>query len=94
MKRLRSGGLLSGGLLHYLRSGHVSRGQSRGRRPLFPMKWTLFSLFPFMIQKKLSKASMSSGANWASTKTKGIEEVGNSGTVGQRGLYREEKPSD
>ena len=59
------------------------------------MKWTLFFLFPFMVQKKLSKASIPSGANWASTKTKGIEEeAGESGTGGQRGLNREEKPSD
>lgn len=38
MKRLRSGGLFSGYLLHCLHSGHVSRGH----RPSLTKKWALF----------------------------------------------------
>lgn len=74
MKRLRSDGILSDCLLHGLRSGHVSRGQSRGRRPLLPMKWNFFFLFLFTVIKIGQGFSIK---RWqpsgASTETKGIE---------------------
>lgn len=79
MKRLRSGGLLSGCLLHYLRSGHVSRGQSHGRRPLFPMKWTFFFLFPSMVKRcQLGKYRDEGDRNRG----------GGKGIGGQRGLNK------
>lgn len=94
MKRLRSGGLLSGCLLHYLRSEHVSRGQSRGRRSLFPMKWTLFFLFPFMA-KKIGQGFGTNRCQLGNYRDEGDRSRGGGkGIGGQRGLNREEKPSD
>lgn len=88
MKRLRSGGLFSGYLLHCLHSGHVSRGH----RPSLTKKWALF--LGGWGYKKLGRCSVSRGASWPRREPKGIEgKIGNikMEMEGKRGLNREEE---
>lgn len=79
MKRLRSGGLSSGCLLHCLHSGHVSRGH----RPSLTMKWALFFGWGY---KKLGRGSVSRGASWPSREPKGRE-----GKTGKMEMEKEGK---